>query len=346
VIAKDRYTSAAAMERESREFWPQQWVCVGTTEQLVNDEDFLTATVGGRGIVVQNFAGELRAFTNVCSHRFNRLQTEPCGNRSLVCRYHGWGYDADGVPNRIPSRPRFDGIVPACHALERWQLAVCGSLVFVSLRPAETLQSFLDEAWEIAEAQSLAFGELIDRNVMQIKCNWKLFVENTLEGYHVPWVHPGSIMRLTAGATATFGFYGRHSSVRSPVTNGRMAAVESLFAGRPYQVDDYRHLLIWPNTTLATTKGMSFALQLFEPVSPGETLFTSLVFSTKANVPAGVAEMFGESVAALNRQIFAEDAEVCEHLQQGVADAAAAGILSDEEERVGAFHKAYMEALP
>jgi phenylpropionate dioxygenase-like ring-hydroxylating dioxygenase large terminal subunit len=346
VITKDRYTTVAALDRENREFWPHQWVCVGNTLQLANSDDFLTATVGGKGVVVQNFDGEIRAFTNVCSHRFNRLQTDRCGNRSLVCRYHGWGYDADGLPNRIPSRPRFDNIVPSCHALERWDVRVCGTLVFVSLRPVEPLECFLGEAGAIAEAQSLAFGELIDTNVIDVKCNWKLFVENTLEGYHVPWVHPSSIMRLTAGSTATFGFHGRHSSVRTPVTAGRMAAVEALFSGRTYEVDDYRHLLIWPNTTLATTKGMSFALQLFEPVSPGETRFTSLVFSTDADVPAAAAEMFGKSVADLNRQIFAEDAEVCQHLQQGVADAATAGILSDEEDRVRHFHDCYMRAMP
>lgn len=346
MITKDRYTTVAAMERENREFWPHQWVCVGTTLQLSAHDDFLTATVGGRGVVVQNFDGEIKAFTNVCSHRFNRLQTERCGNRSLVCQYHGWGYDADGLPNRIPSRPRFDNIVPACHALERWEARLCGTLVFVSLRPVEPLEEFLGEAGPIAEAQSLAFDALIDTNVMQIKCNWKLFVENTLEGYHVPWVHPGSIMRLTAGSTADFGFHGRHSSVRTPITAGRMAAVEALFGERPYAIDDYRHLLLWPNTTLATTKGMSFALQLFEPVSPGETRFTSLVFQTTTPLPAGVGEMFGRSVSELNRRIFSEDAAVCEHLQQGVADAATAGILSDEEERVRHFHDAYMRELP
>jgi phenylpropionate dioxygenase-like ring-hydroxylating dioxygenase large terminal subunit len=314
--------------------------------QLANSDDFLTATIGGKGVVVQNFGGEIRAFTNVCSHRFNRLQTDRCGNRSLVCRYHGWGYDADGVPNRIPSRPRFDGIVPSCHALERWQARLCGTLVFVSLRPVEPLDEFLGEAGVIAEAQSLAFGELIDTNVIEVECNWKLFVENTLEGYHVPWVHPASIMRLTAASETSFGFHGRHSSVRTTVTAGRMAAVEKLFAGRPYEVDDYRHLLIWPNTTLATTKGMSFSLQLFEPESPGRTRFASLVFATRSQASAAAAEMFNSSVVDLNRQIFAEDAEVCRHLQQGVADAPTAGILSDEEERVGRFHHQYMKELP
>jgi phenylpropionate dioxygenase-like ring-hydroxylating dioxygenase large terminal subunit len=58
--------------------------------------------------VLQNFKGEIRAFANICSHRFNRIQTEPRGNRPLMCAYHGWNFDESGFPRGMPRREGFD----------------------------------------------------------------------------------------------------------------------------------------------------------------------------------------------------------------------------------------------
>jgi phenylpropionate dioxygenase-like ring-hydroxylating dioxygenase large terminal subunit len=353
LIPPRAYVSDDTLRSECDAFFPGQWVCVGSTRQLPNDDDFLTFSVGLRNVVVQNFAGELRAFTNVCSHRFNRIQTEDCGNRTLMCRYHGWGYDAEGVPNRIPSRPRFEGIRACDHSLERWRLETCGSLIFICLQAdAPPLRERLGECYDIVAETTTAFGDLIDRNVMMVGCNWKLFVENTLEGYHVPWVHPTTIMRIGSDES-DFAFQApNHSSVFTKINaaaNQKMARFESLFESRPYKIDGYRHQLIFPTCTLATTKGMSFALQLFEPVTTAITKFTSLVFGTKLEAPPPSAEvvlpMFHKSVVDLNRAIFDEDRIVCEQLQLGVRDAVGTGVLSDEELRVAAFHRAYLDTM-
>jgi phenylpropionate dioxygenase-like ring-hydroxylating dioxygenase large terminal subunit len=347
------YVADDTLRSECEAFFPGQWVCVGSTRQVPNDDDFLTFSVGLRNVVVQNFAGELRAFTNVCSHRFNRIHTEDYGNRTLMCRYHGWGYDAEGVPNRIPSRPRFEGISACDHALERWRLETCGSLIFVCLRPdAPPLRERLGECFDAVAEISDAFGEVIDRNVMMVGCNWKLFVENTLEAYHVPWVHPTTIMRIGSDESE-FGFQApNHSSVFTKINQAaaqKMAKFDAIFASRPYTIEGYRHQLIFPTCTLATTKGMSFALQLFEPVTAHKTKFTSLVFSTRLTAPSPALEnvlpIFHKSVVDLNRAIFEEDRIVCEHLQMGVRDAVGTGVLSDEELRVAAFHRHYNDAM-
>src|SRR5687768_6801823 len=99
-----------------------------------NDKDWFTTHVSARSIVVQNFEGELRAFANVCSHRFSAIRREPSGNGILQCPYHGWIYNKDGIPYSIPRKPRFDDMTDErrCElALDRYDLELCGTLVFI-----------------------------------------------------------------------------------------------------------------------------------------------------------------------------------------------------------------------
>ena len=106
-LTPECYRSADVQMREQTELFARAWIFVGFSDDLARHNDFLTAEVGGISVVVQNFKGEIRALHNVCSHRLARLQTDARGNRALVCRFHGWSYDSDGVPTGIPENERF-----------------------------------------------------------------------------------------------------------------------------------------------------------------------------------------------------------------------------------------------
>ena len=119
------------------ELFARAWIFVGFSDDLARHNDFLTAEVGGISVVIQNFKGEIRALHNVCSHRLARLQTDARGNRALVCRFHGWSYDSDGVPTGIPENERFFQLdETACRelALRRFAVEACGRFVFRSHR--------------------------------------------------------------------------------------------------------------------------------------------------------------------------------------------------------------------
>src|SRR5205823_3833440 len=126
-------------------------------------------------------------------------------------------------------------------------------------------------------------GSRVDTNVLAIKANWKICVENTLESYHVGFVHKESFHRLGLKDEG-FEFFGPHSIWRAGVDDqiaSKFKRVEALYESRPLKVPGYHHLLIFPTTTIATTYGSSFAIQQFVPVSAGETKFVSHVFRTK-----------------------------------------------------------------
>lgn len=354
-ILPSDYVDPAVFQSERARLF-DGWVFVGFGRQLARHNDYLTREVGGQSVVVQNFDGELRAFLNVCSHRFCRIRAEEAGNHVLQCPYHGWTYDKRGVPFGIPKRPRFpeleDPTAAEAFALEQWRVESCGELVFVRRSPeGPGLAEYLGGALPWVQRAGSALGEQIDRNEILIKANWKVLVENTLESYHVGFVHPKTFGRLGASGMA-FAFQGPHSSWAARLSDEMHASWERVapaLASRPVHVDGYFHQLLFPNVTIATTHGATFAVQVFDPVEPGLTRFVSHVFATtladaspRANA---LLRALGQSAVEFNRQVFAEDAVVCELVQAGVGRAPGPGILSDEEERVLAFQAAYAAGM-
>jgi phenylpropionate dioxygenase-like ring-hydroxylating dioxygenase large terminal subunit len=355
LIPAQAYFDADVFAAELDSLFADTWQFVAFGRDLAQPNDFVTAAVGGRSVVVQNFAGELRAFANVCSHRFARIHACAKGNGPLRCPYHGWIYNQDGAPYSIPSRPKFDDLSPdvlASLALRPYDVDRCGEFVFARRAgDGVGLRQWLGRAGDVLERVSAALGPEVDVNELVIDANWKVTVENTLESYHVGFVHADSFKKVGAKGM-DFAFDGPHSSWLSPVDAAIEAQMRKLvprFEPRPLAVDGYFHQLVFPNLTVATTYGTSFAVQLFEPVSPGKTRFRSVVFQARpgegTKVNADMMAMLNESVADFNRTVFAEDKAICEQVQLGVVETDQPGMLSYEEERVLRFQEQYVRLV-
>ena len=350
------YYDPGVFLREQRQLFSRLWQCVGFTHDLEKHHNFITRDVGGVSVVVQNFHGSLRAFANVCSHRFNRIHTDCRGNGPLQCAYHGWLYNDQGVPTGIPKKPRFDGLTSERLqelALAPWRVESCGRLVFVCRdSQAPGLKNYMGEAFALVEAMTQASGQLIDENVMIIRANWKVLVENTLESYHVNFVHANTFSRLGT-ADGVFEWQQPHSRWCTPLGAKIAARLEkpmAVFASRPWKAEGYLHQLVFPNLTVASTQGTSFSVQFFDPVDPDTTRFTSIVFQTRLQEsPTEAAQAtiaaLNESVKAFNRAVFSEDKEICEQVQRGARMTDKSGALSDEELRVFDFQKQYLRYM-
>jgi phenylpropionate dioxygenase-like ring-hydroxylating dioxygenase large terminal subunit len=352
IIHPTAYHMLDAFRAENRNLTKACWWFAGFVRDLDQHHGFVTRNIGDISILVQNFHGELRAFVNTCSHRFCRIHNDAKGIRPLQCPYHGWAYNADGLPVGIPARPHFETLAEQGldkFRLQQLRVAVCGALVFVAhAEVAESLDDFLGEAGPRIKEWSNACGPLIDVFALKIAANWKLLVENTLESYHVGFVHPQSFASLGLGI-GEFRFEGRNSSWWAPA--GASVArdwrrLTKLFASRPVQIDGYAHQLIFPNLTLATTWGASFSIQLFEPLDASATQFTSFVFRTKLQSPnENLLQAFDKAIVQFNRKVFEEDRDVCENVQKGILGASTPGVLSTEELRVLEFHREYMRIM-
>jgi choline monooxygenase len=189
------YTDSRIAELERLNVFSKTWQLVARTDQVETPGQFISTTVAGEPIVVvRGNDNVLRAFYNVCSHHAAAVVTQPCGSASLLhCPYHGWNYGLDGS---LKGMPEFEGVENFDRAekglvpirVETWEC-----FVFVNLDDdASPLADFLGGLVKRVAPLGIGKFHYFDRRTYNIHCNWKVFVDNFLDGgYHVPHLHKG-----------------------------------------------------------------------------------------------------------------------------------------------------------
>ncbi|HET6372666.1 MAG TPA: aromatic ring-hydroxylating dioxygenase subunit alpha, partial [Candidatus Polarisedimenticolia bacterium] len=190
------YVDARVATLEASTVFRRTWQMVGRVDQVQLPGQYLTTELVGEPIlVVRGNDGELRAFYNVCRHHAAAVMTEAQGKADrLRCPYHGWTYGLDG---RLRGTPDFAGVCdfdPARSGLVPVAVGVWETFVFVRLNAeGPSLPSYLGTDL-IEQFRPLGLGNLhfMERRRYAFECNWKVFVDNYLDGgYHIPYLHKG-----------------------------------------------------------------------------------------------------------------------------------------------------------
>lgn len=342
------YYKSDIFKLERKNIFRNNWIFIGLKSQLENPNDFIAKKIGGLPVVIQNFNGELKAFLNICSHRFSLIQTEKTGNRSLFCPYHGWSYDKTGTPCGIPKKPLFDDISTSDLKLKSYDIDFCGDLIFIHIAsPTDTLKEYIGSFYDELELISYEKQDLVDVNELTIKSNWKIIVENTLESYHVNLVH-GDTFRKLGASGLDFDFSNMHSKWTANLLlnedDPKLTKIHNKFNDRNYKIPGYVHYIIYPNLLISSTYGISYNISVIDPISENETSFSSNVFVAK-NTGGSTVDIYKSSVTEFNRKVFDEDKVICEYVQEGVQHTELPGILSMEETRVHRFQENYIKQI-
>ena len=187
LLGPPAYYDDAWFAREQRDLFTRTWHLVGTSEQVTAPGDYLTFPAGTDPLVVtRDLDGELRAFHNFCPHRGHRL-VEGSGNTrtGIVCPYHFWNFALDGALRRVPQPEQFDDVDLTRLGLVGASAAEWGGMVFANATAdadfTEWLEGFDDHIGSYRPAQLYE----IARVQFDARCNWKLFVENHVDVYHL-----------------------------------------------------------------------------------------------------------------------------------------------------------------
>ncbi|HVR70658.1 MAG TPA: aromatic ring-hydroxylating dioxygenase subunit alpha [Vicinamibacteria bacterium] len=308
------YFDPAVLDREERRVFARTWQLVGAVTQVRAAGDYFTCRVGREPLVVaRDEAGTLRALSNVCRHRAGPVARGAGRARSLQCGYHGWTYALDG---RLLASPEFEGVRGFDRStihLPEARLAEWGGFLFVNLdRDAPALGEFLGAIPH--ETRGLAMDHLTLRRRVdyEVECNWKVYVDNYLEGYHIPRVHPALFRELDYGAyrveTARL-----HSRQRAPLR--REGAV---FGGGAGDGEEALYYWVFPNLMLNVYPG-SLQTNLVVPLGPERTL-TRFEWYVAEPLDPAAAEKF-EQAFAFSDQVQREDMDICRAVQQGLRSA-------------------------
>lgn len=194
ILPVEAYTSSVWFEREQREIFSRSWVFAALESDLAAPGDFRVVSCGSSSLIVlRDQSGALRAFHNICRHRGTEL-LEGCGKlgRTIVCPYHKWTYGLDGALIGLPEqRACFPEIDKARLGLHGAAVATLKGMIFVH-PDAEPATPF--EAWAGSLGEAIwphDFAEMSEGPPMlyEARCNWKVFFENTIDGYHLAFLH-------------------------------------------------------------------------------------------------------------------------------------------------------------
>jgi choline monooxygenase len=337
------YYDPVIAEREKEVIFGSTWQVVGHRDQIPNPGDyFTTELVGEPLLIVRGAGGELRGFYNVCRHRAGP-PAEGCGSRKLFrCGYHGWTYDLNG---KLISAPEFEDVQafdPAEFTLTSVRTEQWSGLIFVNLDPnAETLVQSLGEFARQAERFGFDQMKLFERRSYEMKCNWKTYVDNYLEGYHLPSVHPGLNRELDYNAYVVEP-YERHIRQFSPIrgTQPGDALPRRYQEAREELTTDY--FWIFPNWMLNCYPD-NVSLNIVLPLNTERSLAIFEWYLPENDLGAQAAR---DSVA-FSDQIQIEDVAICEIVQKNLRSRSYdRGRFSVKQEKgVHAFHRMYAEGM-
>lgn len=308
------YTDAGVFAEERAKIFARTWQPIGAAEDVRGPGSYFTAELASAPVVVTRDAGgTLRGFYNVCRHRAGPVASGKGTRRSLTCRYHGWTYGLDGALVTTPELGAVEGFDRACHGLRPVRVEQWGPLVFANLDPdAAPLSSVLGEIPRATAPYALEEMRVVERREYVIRCNWKVYVDNFLEGYHLPTVHPSLYRELDYDAyrVETFDLYSSQIAPLRPAKPGT--------PGRQYAEDGKGALYYWvfPNWMLNIYPD-NMSLNVVVPLGLDETLTLFEWYRPEPVDPAAVAR-----TVAFSDEIQLEDIAICESVQKGLASGA------------------------
>jgi phenylpropionate dioxygenase-like ring-hydroxylating dioxygenase large terminal subunit len=194
------YSDPLCYRRELERIFANEWICVGRVEDVPQVGDFVTTSIGEEPVVVvRDGTGTIRAHLNVCRHRRCALVEGTGSVKSFRCPYHGWMYALDGTLRATPAFKETLNFDKADYPLMSAKVELWQGFILVNLDvDATNFASRVSDSTKWG-ADRYRMGEMVTthRWEYQVECNWKAYVENYTESYHVPWVHPETFDLLT-----------------------------------------------------------------------------------------------------------------------------------------------------
>ena len=320
-------TRIAQLERDS--VFAGNWQVVGRLDQAAEPGQFFTMNINGEPLlIVRSEDRALRAFYNVCRHHAARVEPRCSGlAKQFRCPYHGWTYGNDGALRGmvefegVSNFERQDnGLVPI--RVDLWE-----NFVFVNLDgKAEPLAEFLGKVPSVVRPLQLTEKlHYFDRRVYTLNCNWKVYVDNYLDGgYHVPHAHKelSSVVEYTKYTIENF----ERSCLQSSPLDASSASDSAVGATRQGHAF---YLWIYPNFMINAYAGV-MDTNLVLPLGVDKC---AVVFDYYFADPSpAAAEQHRDSIAVSER-VQDEDMAICDSVQHGLASRAyLAGRLSVRRE--------------
>lgn len=301
------YHAPEFYEAEREKLFFREWQLFCHEALVEKPGQYVAYTLAGRPLLVlRGKDGQLKAFHNVCRHRASMVLKEGVGTTQVLrCMYHGWVYDTDG---KLAKAPGFGGdekdLCERTHLFNIHIRSVSG-LVFICMAenppPFEKALGGLVEALQGSGIENFKFFSTASH---PMKCNWKTYIENYMEGYHIPVIHP------ELNKDVDFNTY-------KVIVGDRIARHETGI--RPERADVAQNsglwVWLWPNVAINIYKnGMN--LEIVMPTGP-ET--TELRYCYLFRDVSDAAKEENQRAIDLSFTVTQEDVDIVEIVQKNLS---------------------------
>jgi len=344
-----------ALERER--LFLSSWQIVGHQSEVPETGDYRTFEFfGRRGFVVRGKDGAIRAFHNVCAHRAHAVVSGDRGRcaKHLTCMYHGWTYHLDGRNRSVSAPDTFPAFDRAQYGLKPIELENFMGFLFVRFEGGEpsVAERMAPHVAELAHYRLDQMVPLDEPWTNDVPIDWKNVIENYVEDYHFPMGHPGLSALMEAeydresfpGGTMRLSHRMREKPLKSWSAEGYakfLPVMEHLPEGMRRR---WTYFGLYPNVFFDIyPEWMDYFHVL--PLGAGRTLIRCRSFGFKDDRREMKAARY--LCSRLNMRVQAEDEELTESVQRGLASGAyTQGILSSKEVVLAGFQDWVRERIP
>lgn len=291
-------------------------------------------------LLTRSLSGRLSCLSNVCTHRGNLVQTEKGECKKLRCRYHGRRFALDGKFEGMPEFECAKNFPSAADDLPQLPLHSWHGLLFTGLEPAVAFHKWIRPLQEMLRhlpLEDFHYDSTRSREYL-VHANWALYVDNFLEGFHVPFVHQGLSQSLDFQSYSIEIF--PWSSMQWGKGRGPAPVFQPRLSG-PASGEKVAAYYFWlfPNTML-NFYPWGLSINVVQPLSVNETrvCFHSFVWRP---------ELLDQGAGGALDQVEREDEAVVEQVQTGIGSRLyKRGRYSPKQERaVHHFHRLLLRAL-
>jgi p-cumate 2,3-dioxygenase alpha subunit len=241
-VHRSAMTSPEILQMEQERVFNKCWLYLCHESEVENPGDYRRRNVAGRPLFfARGSDGKVRVFLNTCTHRGALICRRDQGNTEVLqCFYHAWTFNNHGELIGVPDEAGYGkGFNRAEMGLKSPpRVDNYRGFIFISFNPdVEDLMTYLADARDyidlIVDQAEEGMRIIPGSNRYFIKANWKLLVENSLDGYHVKPTHKTYFEYVTSLGVKTSAVQTAFGRPARALGNGHAVEEHDGVRGRP-----------------------------------------------------------------------------------------------------------------
>ena len=348
-IRPDSYKNKAFFDLEKKRIFQSKPIPIGYTNEL-DDNNIISTNLHDIPIILtKDNTNKISAYYNVCRHRGCKLVQENSSSKVMACPYHKWTYSLSGNLIGTPRyKPDKDVFNKKDYSLFPINIDIVNNIIFAKLDNCMGIDSekYYGDAFDILNDYPLNKCKIVKTKTYEIDANWKLLIDNFIEYYHLPAVHPGLVTNSGMEEHVCTQGEGKYIGFKTdPLTSsGKAIDVERSvpFAELHEKYRKAAHFqMLYPNMFYFLFPNHMFSV-IVTPVSPTKSIEKATLFVNDTSDQAWIDELWG-----FYDEVNTEDLEICERVQEGLkCDVYNGGrMVPKYESTIHRFHKMVIDDM-